>query len=228
MSKSLAVAVICGLVAFSTGCGDDEDPSSGGMAGTTGGDSGDESDSGEASDAETDAGDGADSGGQGGTGGANDGKSWTHLGYDQSNTYHNPFETKITVDNAPTLENKWTFPTAAVPHGGLSIAEGKVFASTTGGTYAINLADGVEVWFNPDVKAESTPAYHDGAVYVHSIGAILHKLDAATGDEIWASEKTYDIPGSDGTSSAVIGGNKVIVGHSAGRTKSAASKPPRR
>jgi outer membrane protein assembly factor BamB len=84
-------------------------------------------------------------------------------------------------------------------------------------TYAINLADGLPVWQKP-LSSESTPVYADGAVYVHTVPAELYKLDAATGDTIWGPIKTYDLPGADGTSSPVVGGGKVIVGHSAGVT----------
>ena len=58
----------------------------------------------------------------------------------------------------------------------------------------------------------------DGALYVHTVGADLYKLDADTGDTIWGPVRTYALPGADGTSSPVIGGGKVIVGHSAGVT----------
>jgi outer membrane protein assembly factor BamB len=160
---------------------------------------------------------GGGTGGDSGTGGnPSDGKSWTHLGYDQTNTYYNPGETTISVANASTLVEKWVFPTAGTPHGGVTIADGKVFAATTAGTYGINLSDGTMAWYNPDVSADGTAVYDNGAVYVHTFAAVLYKLDAATGEEIWHSEKTYNIAGSDGTSSPVVGGGKVIVGHSAG------------
>lgn len=166
----------------------------GGMAGTTGG-----------------------GGGEAGTMSTGDATSWTHLGYDSSNTYHNPYERTLSVENASTIVQQWEFTTDGVPHGGLSIAAGKVFVTTTGSTYALNLASGTEAWKVP-LHAESTAAYADGAVYVHTISADLYKLDAETGATIWGPVKTYALAGSDGTSSPVIGGGKVIVGHSAGLT----------
>lgn len=158
-----------------------------------------------------------------GTSASGDATSWTHLGYDASNTYHNPHERTLSVDNASTIVKKWEFTTDGVPHGGLSIAAGKVFATTTGSTYAINLADGTEAWKVP-LSAESTAAYADGAVYVHTVQANLYKLDAETGATVWGPIKTYNLPGSDGTSSPVVGGGKVIVGHSAGVTNEIGSQ----
>jgi len=236
MSRSLAIAFICslGFVAFTTGCkSDDENPPgnsaagstggtdpTGGTGATSGGGAGGESGASGQGGGEGGAG-GGGAGGAGGEGGAGggqvgDGKSWTHLGYDQTNTYFNPGETKISVESAPTLVEKWVFPTAGTPHGGLSIAEGKVFASTLGGTYAIDLATGEQVWHKPAIVADSTATYDNGAVYVHTQGSILYKLNAADGETIWMSAKTYDIAGSDGTSSPTVGGGFVVVGHSAG------------
>ena len=160
---------------------------------------------------------GGTTGGAGGSGGTpGGGNQWTHLGYDQSNTYFNPSETTITVENAPMLVEKWSFPTAQAPHGGVTIAEGKVFAATLGGTYAINLGDGMMVWHKPELVSDGTAVYADGAIYVHTQGAILHKVNAADGAPVWTSEKTYDLAGCDGTSSPVVAGGKVLVGHSCG------------
>jgi outer membrane protein assembly factor BamB len=187
----------------------------GGEGGTSGGGEGGTSVSGSGG---TAGGGTGGAGGEGGTSGgqSGDGKSWTHLGYDQTNTYHNPGETTISVASAPMLEQKWAFTTAGIPHGGVSIAEGKAFVTTTAGTYGLDVKTGDMVWHNAMVSSEGTAAYEGGFLYVHSVPGILHKLKAADGVQEWASEKTYALAGCDGTSSAVVGGGKVVVGHSCG------------
>jgi outer membrane protein assembly factor BamB len=211
MNKALVyILVSFWCVAFGAACGDD-DPSQDGGANPPGDGDGD----GDAGDGDGDA--AVDAGRDAGDGdGDGDAAFWATTGHDFGNTYHNPFERKLSADNADTLVEKWTFTTAGAPHGGLSVAEGMVFVSTTGGVHALNLADGTEVWKRTDVTADGTAAYADGALYVHTTGAVLYKLDAATGEDIWVSEKTYDIAGADGTSTPAIGGGLVIVGHSAG------------
>jgi polyvinyl alcohol dehydrogenase (cytochrome) len=154
--------------------------------------------------------------GVGGAGGSGDSGRWISTGYDSTNSYHNPFETTITPENASTLVEKWVFSTDGAPHGGITIVDGKVFATTTAGVYALSLADGTMLWKNMSVQSDGTAVYADGAVYVHSVGALIFKLDAETGTQIWVTDKTYAINGSDGTSTPAIGGGKVIVGHSAG------------
>jgi polyvinyl alcohol dehydrogenase (cytochrome) len=176
----------------------------------------------------------AGTGGAGGTGGdsgtggmsASDGKTWSHLGYDQTNTYFNPGEKTITPENAGTLVEKWVFPTGGVPHGGLSIAEGKVFAATLGGVYAIDLKLGTQLWHQPAVVSDGTATYHEGFVYVHSQTAIIYKLNASDGTIAKMSEKTYNITGADGTSSPTIGGGFVVVGHSAGLNETSGMEAP--
>jgi outer membrane protein assembly factor BamB len=162
---------------------------------------------------------GGGAGGDSGAGGmnANDGKTWSHLGYDPTNTYFNPGETTISVATAPMLVKKWEFTTAGVPHGGVSIAEGKAFVTTLAGTYGLNVHTGVEEWVNTGVSSEGTAAYHGGFLYVHSTTGFIHKLNASDGIEVWkTTERAYDLDGCDGTSSAVVGGGKVLVGHSCG------------
>lgn len=245
MSRSLAIAFVClGLVAVSACKSDDDTPEmqnpaggaggaggvGGGASGTTGGASGTTGGAGGDGVGGTGGGVGGDGGGGtgGGVGGAGGGgtggdsgtggstNQWTHLGYDNTNTYFNPNETTISVANAPMLVKKWEFPVGGVPHGGVSIANGKAFVTSGGGTYAINLADGTQAWHNPDVMADGTATYHEGAVYVHDYGAVIHKLNAEDGTQMWASPKTYDLAGADGTSSPTIGGGLVVVGHSCG------------
>lgn len=158
---------------------------------------------------------GADGGA--GTGGAGDPAVWAMMGYDQNNNYHNPFETKLTVENAPMLTEKWVFTVGGYPPGSPVVAEGKVFVMATGGTYAIDLQEGTMVWAKTNITGTATLAYADGAIYAHTTpGANLYKLDAATGEVLWGPVQTYAQSGADGTSSPIVAGGKVFVGHCTG------------
>ena len=74
------------------------------------------------------------------------GATWAMMGYDTKNQYWNPNETTISVDNAGSLDVKWSFNVAGYPPGTPIIAEGKVFVLATGGMYAIDLDDGSQAW----------------------------------------------------------------------------------
>lgn len=144
--------------------------------------------------------------------------SWTMMGYDGSNNYHQPDESILTVDNASQLKEQWRYKTPGYAAGSPIVKDGVVYLSATGGLSAVELATGKELWAQPDVKGTSSPAYHDGHLYVHAAaGASLYKLKASDGTVVWGPVKTYpENPSCDGTSSAIIAGDKIIVGHSCG------------
>ncbi|MDD9942138.1 MAG: PQQ-binding-like beta-propeller repeat protein [Myxococcales bacterium] len=140
---------------------------------------------------------------------------WSMMGYDARNNYHNPMETRLSVDNASQLEVKWTFEVAGYPPGTPVIGEGKVFVLATGGLYAIDFVSGAEVWHNAMLAGTSSVAYLDGALYVHTgAGAEVYKVNAADGQVIWGPVRSYERTGADGTSSPIVANGKVYVGHS--------------
>lgn len=142
--------------------------------------------------------------------------AWTQMGFDERNWYFNPNETTLSVDNASQLTVKWTFEVAGFPPGSPLIVDGVVYVMATGGTYAIDLETGKELWSRTDISGTSSLAFADGALYAHSNGATLFRLDPKTGQNVWGPAKTYDMAGCDGTSSPVIAGNLVLVGHACG------------
>jgi outer membrane protein assembly factor BamB len=147
-----------------------------------------------------------------------DANSWPMMGYDNKNWYFNPAETTLSVSNAGTLVEKWRFMVAGYPPGSPVIAEGKVFVMATGGTYAIDLQSGTEIWRRAELTGTASVAYENGFVYVHTSAASeLHKLNAADGTTVWGNKKTYELAGCDGTSSPILAAGKVIVGHSCGQ-----------
>lgn len=142
--------------------------------------------------------------------------SWTMMGYDATNTYHQANETQLTVDNAKGLKEQWRRKVDGFPAGSPVIANGVVYITATGGTFAVDLATGHQLWKQSALATTSSPAFADGFLYVHAAnGANLYKVDAKTGTTVWGPVPTYpDNPASDGTSSPIIAGDKVIVGHS--------------
>jgi polyvinyl alcohol dehydrogenase (cytochrome) len=141
---------------------------------------------------------------------------WSMMGYGASNGYFNPGEKTLTVDNAKDLSEQWRFTVAGFPAGVPAIGEGKVFVTATGGTYGVSFATGKMIWERDDIMATASPAYEDGAVYVHTITANLYKLKASDGTTVWGPIRTYALATCDGTSSPILADGKVLVGHSCG------------
>ena len=169
---------------------------------------------------------GAASGGTGGSTPSPATDSWPMMGYDEHNWYFNPNEKTLTVANAPMLIEKWRFTTAGFPPGTPVVGDGKVFVMATGGTYGIDLETGKEAWSRLDLKGSASLAFEPGFVYVHDGLAQLWKLNSADGKTVWGPSKTYDLPGADGTSSPILGGGKVMVGHSTGTLEIGFGAPP--
>jgi polyvinyl alcohol dehydrogenase (cytochrome) len=138
------------------------------------------------------------------------------MGYDAKNQYFNPKETKLTVDNAASLDKAWTATIAGFPPGTPAVAEGMVFVLATGGTYAFKLSDGSVAWMKTDIVGTSSIAYEDGFLYLHANPkGQLYKLKASDGSVVWGPVATYtDVGGTDGTSSAIVADGKVFAGHS--------------
>lgn len=146
------------------------------------------------------------------------GASWTMMGQDVGNHYVQPNESELSVETAGALKEQWRIKTSGFPAGSPVIVDGKVFISATGGMLAVDLDTGEELWTQPMVRGTATPAYHDGFLYMHaSAGAQLYKLDAADGSVVWGPVRTYpQNEACDGTSSPIIAGDLVLVGHSCG------------
>ncbi|HET8939312.1 MAG TPA: PQQ-binding-like beta-propeller repeat protein [Polyangiales bacterium] len=159
-----------------------------------------------------------DSGGHDTTGPVTPSPRWTMMGYDNLNNYVQPHEKKLKVDNAKELKEHWRIQTSGFPAGSPVIVDGKVYISATGGMVAVDLDTGKELWTQPMVRGTATPAYHEGFLYMHAAsGAKLYKLDAEDGSIVWGPIATYpQNEACDGTSSPVVAGDLIIVGHSCG------------
>jgi outer membrane protein assembly factor BamB len=178
------------------------DPGSGGTDPGTGG---------------TDPGSGTGTGTDPGSGGTDPGGPvWSHMGFDERNWYFNPNETTLSVENASSLVEKWRFTVAGYPPGTPVVGGGKVFVHATGGVYALDFGTGAELWHRDDLPGTASVAWEPGFIYVHDAQAGLWKLNAADGTTVWGPVVTYTLDGCDGTSSPVLAGDKVVVGHSCG------------
>ena len=142
------------------------------------------------------------------------------MGYDSNNWYFNPNETKLSVQSAPMLKEKWRFQVMGWPPGTPVIGEGKVFVMATGATHAINLADGTAAWTRTDLPGTASIAYADGHVYVHGYkGPSLYKLKASDGSTVWGPIASNPNAACDGMSSPIVGMGMVVVGHSCGEVE---------
>jgi polyvinyl alcohol dehydrogenase (cytochrome) len=145
--------------------------------------------------------------------------TWSSMGYDARNNYFNPHEHKLSVATAPALKELWRFEVAGFPTGAPAIAEGKVFVTATGGTYGVDFKTGAMIWERSDISGTASPAYEDGAVYVHTADANLYRLKASDGTTDWGPIHSYELSTCDGTSSPILADGKVLVGHSCGATE---------
>ena len=142
--------------------------------------------------------------------------SWAMMGGDARNTYFNASEKTLSVANAATIQELWTFQTSGYPPGSPVVVNGKIYAMATGATYGVDLNTGKQDWIRTDIVGTASLAYEGGFIYAHTIDANLWKLNATDGKTVWGPVKTYMFVDADGTSSPIVGGGKVIVGHSAG------------
>jgi outer membrane protein assembly factor BamB len=103
----------------------------------------------------------------------------------------------------------WTAGGLGIGFGTPSVAGGKIYGigSRNGkdGVWALNEADGKELWFTPVADTAniakntngpaSTPTVHNGKAYVVTSGGTVGCLDAATGKLAWKKSYTADFGG---------------------------------
>lgn len=102
-----------------------------------------------------------------------------------------------------TGETKWTreYNEVGIGPNGLTLYQGTLYGLTTTRAFALNPADGSELWLREiPHPAEPfiliAPAVHDGRVYAGTIvrpgGGTIFALDAATGDMLWSFNTLED------------------------------------
>lgn len=138
---------------------------------------------------------------------------WTMLGRDYASTYHQRVEDKITRENVKDLKVHWSFEPLAQPNGTPSVVDGVVYATSNGGTYALDADTGEMLWRNFDLGASSSPAYDDGVLFVHTRTGLVTALDAVSGEILWQTPSdTHRV--TSGWSSPVVFDRYVLVGAS--------------
>jgi polyvinyl alcohol dehydrogenase (cytochrome) len=137
--------------------------------------------------------------------------AWPMLAYGASSHFYNRGETLISPATVADLAPAWQFAAGGFIAGTPAVVEGRVYALATSGLHAFDAATGDVLWENRGVAGTSSPTYHEGSLYVNDGGAVLHRLDATTGEETWSA--TVDAhERASGFSSPVVAGDLVIVG----------------
>jgi polyvinyl alcohol dehydrogenase (cytochrome) len=136
--------------------------------------------------------------------------SWPMLGHDlrSSFTTHDP---AITLESARGLRVAWTFDAGAYVASTPAVADGTVYIQSPRGTIALDAETGAERWRNASVAGTSSPTIIDGELYINGGNSVLHRLDPASGEELWRAEIDGH-PAAAGFSSPVLADDLVIVG----------------
>ncbi len=144
-------------------------------------------------------------------------------GYAQGRVMVAAMDGGVYAVHAATGKQEWVFsnrcPRAPCTHGrrrhGFStavlLAEDKVFAVDRGGRlFALNLADGKELWhYDAAAPADQSPAYDAGKVFFASEDMRVHTVKAADGAGLWRSAQLAGV--SFRWFHPVVTGGKVIV-----------------
>jgi polyvinyl alcohol dehydrogenase (cytochrome) len=146
--------------------------------------------------------------------------SWPMLGHDHRSSFYTE-DAKINVESARGLRVAWTFDAGAYVASTPAVADGVVYIQSPRGTFALDAATGAERWRNAAVGGTSSPTIVDGELYVNDGGSVLHRLDPASGEELWRAAIDPH-PAAAGFSSPVVAGELVIVGSASVEEVSAA------
>ena len=147
---------------------------------------------------------------------------WTMLGGDLASTFHNRAEQKISPENVGQLRKHWEFKPAAQANGTPAIVDGVVYATSNGGSYALDADSGQVLWQNLDLRATSSPTFDDGSLFIHGVRGDLARLDAGTGAVVWTT-RSDENPFTSGYSSPTVVDRYVIIGVSSNEEGTAAS-----
>ena len=169
---------------------------------------------------------------------------WPMIGHDFHNTRFNPHEQSIGPANASRLKVKWTFELAEdrIQSTPIVVGDRAYFASYDGHFYAAETKTGEMKWKTnmwnlkpgepePDLRPPNSPTemrgsafYENGRLYFGAGTGKVHCVDAATGNEIWATQMDPEV-GKNQThisSSPLVYDGKVFIGVSSGRGQFAA------
>jgi polyvinyl alcohol dehydrogenase (cytochrome) len=139
---------------------------------------------------------------------------WKMIAYDETGSYNNSAETKLTKDNAASLTMAWQVDLGTNVYGAPLQIGDKIYASAGSGVKALDPETGKPVWSNPSGTSGSL-AYDNGTLYLYTARGSITAIDAMSGMQKW-SKGPKGNPGGDGSSSPVIAGNMLFIGGSNG------------
>jgi polyvinyl alcohol dehydrogenase (cytochrome) len=136
------------------------------------------------------------------------------MGYDHGSSFFNRAETKLTKDNAITLQVAWTVDLGGNVYGAPLMIGDRIYANGPSTVRAFDAATGMQLWSAP-VSSTGSLAYDEGTLFLNSNVANIVALDAETGMQLW-SKPQNPASRADGTSSVLVAGDLILVGGSNG------------
>lgn len=146
-----------------------------------------------------------------------DSPEWRSYGHDLFNTRSSPAETKIGVDNAARLTQKWAWTRSAVTSTPV-FHDGRIYVvNWLNEAVALEAATGKELWHTalpnqPTLGQLGSPAVTDDAVYVGGDNSVLVRIDRQSGELVWSAQVDEDGGAKRIYASPVIIDDLVIVG----------------
>jgi outer membrane protein assembly factor BamB len=140
------------------------------------------------------------------------GSEWRMMGYDLGSTYNNIAEKKLTKDNAAQLKEIYTVDMGGNVYGAPLQVGDKLYVSGTT-IRALDIATGKEFW-KVMVPSTSSLSYDNGVLYCNDDDGKINAINAADGKQLW--KMPADKQASDGSSSALVAGDFVLIGGSSG------------
>ena len=140
------------------------------------------------------------------------GKEWTFYGHDLSNTRTNTSKTGVNATTVTSLTKDWEIDNLIGVTGTPVVARGTAyFGDWKGAVWAVDADTGTKVWTTQlGGSFVGAPSVTRDAVFV-SVGAMLYRLDRATGAQEW-SAKTDDHPQAQINASPVVVDGLVLQG----------------
>jgi polyvinyl alcohol dehydrogenase (cytochrome) len=136
---------------------------------------------------------------------------WISYGNGAKNQFYNPVETKISVDTASKLTQRWSIQIGEVT-GAPAVVGDRLFVASNAGLFAIDANDGHTLWM-ADIRSTSSPFYDEGTktLFVSATNGNLGAFDAESGSMKWIGRISMQA-GTTGWSSPVVSGALVVVG----------------
>jgi polyvinyl alcohol dehydrogenase (cytochrome) len=142
---------------------------------------------------------------------------WNGWGRDLANTRFEPLP-GLAPEQVPRLQLKWAFAyPGLMTWGQPTVVDGRVFVtSTTGQIYMLDASTGCTLWYVTGIAPVRTAitvgpgAGSHAIVYYGDVEAIVHAMDADTGDELW-QRRVDEHPFARVTGTPVLADGRLLV-----------------